>query len=327
MASTVWRGFLTFGLISIPVRLFRAARAERISFRRVYRASPEPSDEADTESEPEPERPAVKPGPVLLRKGAKAPEPPPPPPAREPEPVFERVQQAAVRSDTGEVLKSSSVAKGFEVEKGRYVVIEPEELKSIAPKTATEMEISEFVRLNEIDPVYFETSYYIVPEQAGQKAYALLYKSLQDSGLVAIAQMAMHNREHVVVVRPGKLGLLGHTMFYQSEVRADEEYRADITAVSERELKLAHQLIDSLAAPFEPQKYHDSYREKLEAIIEQKRAGLPPAPERTTIPSTSVMDITDALQRSLAALKKAPASETAPAKPAARATKSKKASR
>ncbi len=321
MASTVWRGFLTFGLISIPVRLFRAARAERISFRRVYRASAEPAEELEPEPEPEPE--VRKPGPVLLKKGARAPEPPPRAP--EPEPVYERVQQAAMRRDTGEVLKSAAVGKGFEVEKGRYVVIEPEELKNIAPKTATEMEIAEFVRLNEIDPVYFETSYYVTPEQAGQKAYALLYRALQEAGLVAIAQMAMHNREHVVVVRPGKLGLLAHTMFYQNEVRADEEYRADVTAVNERELKLAHQLVESLAAPFEPQKYRDTYREKLEAIIEQKRAGLPVAPERPLVAASSVMDITDALQRSLAALKKAPGSETKASKQSSRTPRKKAA--
>lgn len=332
MASTVWRGFLTFGLVSIPVRLYRAARAERISFRRVYRANAEPADDrADDAADPgEAEAPAAPPvasaskrGPQLVQKHV-APAAIEPQAAPTPEPVYERVQQAAVRRDTNDVIKAGSVAKGFEVEKGRYVVIDPEELKSIAPKTATEMEIAEFVRLADIDPVYFETSYYVVPEQAGQKAYALLFKALRDAGLVAIAQLAMHNREHVVVVRPGKVGLVAHTMFYQNEVRADEEYRADTATVTDREMKLAHQLIESLAGAFEPGKYHDAYREKLEAMIEQKRAGLPAAAEQRVAASTSVVDITAALERSLAALKKSPASETTAAPPA-RPGKSKRA--
>jgi DNA end-binding protein Ku len=295
VASTVWRGYLTFGLISIPIRLFRAARAERVSFKRVYRASPAPEPEAEPEDEIDvaesgPPKATSRPGPVLL-----------------PDLRYEPIQQAAVRRNTDEVVESVSVKKGYEVEKGRYIVIEPEELKQIAPKTATEMEIAEFVRLSEIDPVYFETSYYVRPEQAGEKAYALLYRALQEAGLVAVAQMAMHSREHVMVVRPGKQGLVAHTMYYQNEVRADEEFRADVSAVSPKELQLAHQLVESLAAQFEPTKYRDTYREKIEAIIEQKRAGrfydskpMPPA-----VPN-SVVDITAALQKSLAALKKAP---------------------
>jgi DNA end-binding protein Ku len=199
--------------------------------------------------------------------------------------------------------------KGYEYEKDRFVAIEPEELKNIAPKTATEMEIQEFVQLAEIDPVYFETSYYVTPEEAGQKAYALLYKSLQVSGLVALAQFAMHGREHVVVLRPGRTGLIAHTMFYRNEVRADEEYRADVSAVGKKELDLAETLIQSLAAAFEPEKYHDTYGEKVEAIIAQKVAGQPPAPVEKPVRTSTVVNITEALQRSLAALKKPANSE------------------
>ncbi len=291
MASTVWRGFVTFGLISVPVRLFRAARAERVSFRRLYRAEPDPT--------PARSAPAYEVRDEEQLRASRA----------IPEPPLTPIQQFSVRKGTEAVLPPQSLVKGYEYEKDRFVAVEPEELKSIAPKTATEMEIQEFVQLVEIDPVYFETSYYVVPEEAGQKAYALLYRSLQTSGLVALAQFAMHNREHVVVLRPGNLGLIAHTMFYSTEVRADEEYRADASAVTQKELDLAQMLIHSLAAPFEPAKYHDTYREKVESIVARKVAGQPAASVEKPLRASSVVDITEALQKSLAALKKPATSE------------------
>ncbi len=176
MASTVWRGYITFGLISIPVRLFRAARAERVSFRRLYREEPRQ----------EPERPrqrslAVEPDRPLKRlayedQQAEAPANASARPAsteEQPEPILTPVQQVSVRKGSDDVLPERSLVKGYEYEKDRFVVVEPEELKSAARATSTQMEIQEFVQLAEIDPIYFETSYYMTPEQAGEKAYAL----------------------------------------------------------------------------------------------------------------------------------------------------------
>jgi DNA end-binding protein Ku len=311
MASTVWRGYLTFGLVSIPVRLFRAARAERVSFRRMYRESPASRSEAEEERKTSSSETF---GAALERRKA-------PPPDSEPEEgaptppvdVLVPVQQVSVRKGTDEVLAPKKLVKGYEYEKSRFVAIEPEELKSIAPKTATQMEIQEFVRLSDIDPVYFETSYYVTPEEAGEKAYALLYKALQTAGLVAVAQFAMHNREHVVIVRPGGKGLIAHTMFFSSEVRAEDEHRADVNAVSGKELQLAETLIHSLSAPFEPEKYRDAYREKLEAIIAKKVAGQPVEITEKPSRSADVVDIAEALQRSLAALKKPAGKEKSPA--------------
>ena len=318
MASTIWRGYITFGLISVPVRLFRAARAERVSFRRMYRASPgagvDSADEPDEDDAPAPTkaaqsglrleaaktvRPISGPGPAAA---VAVPEP-------RAEPVLIPARQVSVREGTGDVVPAKAIVKGYEYEKDRFVAIDAEELKSIAPKTATQMEIQEFVSLAEVDPVYFETSYYVKPEEAGEKAYALLFKALQSAGLVAVAQFAMHNREHVVVVRPSKKGLIAHTMFFSSEVRAEEEYRADVDAVSPKELQLAEMLVHSLSAPFEPEKYRDTYREKIEEIIAKKVAGQPVDVQEAPSRSSSVVDITDALQRSLAALKKPAAKE------------------
>lgn len=329
MASTVWRGYVTFGLISIPVRLFRAARAERVSFRRLHR------QEAPSRQEP-PElvtplrRSFAAPQPQLEPKAwpATRPEPEPEPIAEPPaRPILTPVQQVSVRQGSDEVLPEQAVVKGYEYEKGRFVAIEKEELKSAASKTSTQMEIEEFVELSEIDPVYFETSYYVAPEQAGERAYALLYRALQTTQLVAIAQFAMHSREHVVVLRPGKTGILAHTMFFASEVRAEEEYRADMGLVNEKELGLAQTLIHSLAAPFEPGKYRDSYRERLQSIIAKKVQGEPVTPVETVAKPAAVVDIADALRRSLANLKKPAASEEQPRKPAQSPARAKKTSR
>ncbi len=308
MASTVWRGFITFGLISIPVRLFRAARAERVNLRRLYRTEA-PSRSMLTRREPEEDDSAVEAPPETPKSRSRILPEPTPRESTTPEPALEPVQQVSVRKGSDEVLAGQSIVKGYEYDKGRYVALEPEELKSIAPKTTTEMQIEEFVNLAEVDPVYFETSYYVVPEEAGEKAYALLYRSLQTTGLVAVAQLAMHSREHVVILRPGAKGLLAHTMFFSSEVRADEEYTAETSTVTQKELDLAQTLIHSLAAHFEPQKYRDTYREKLESIIAQRVAGQPVAISEKPTRTAPVVDITEALQRSLAALKKPAASE------------------
>lgn len=324
MASTVWRGYLTFGLISIPVRLFRAARAERVSFRRVHReeqpAAPQPLQRAWAAPVPEPESKKLR----SSRLAESAPEAVSEPPAR---PILTPVQQASVRTGSDEVLPEKSIVKGYEYEKGRFVALEAEELKSAASKTSTQMEIEEFVELAEIDPVYFETSYYVMPEQAGEKAYALLYRALQTTGLVAIAQFAMHGREHVVVLRPGKSGILAHTMFFASEVRGDEEYRADTAVVTDKELGLAQTLIHSLAAPFDPGKFRDTYRERLESMIAKKVRGEPVATAEPVARPAEVVDIADALRRSLANLKKPAASEEQPRKPTQSVVRAKKASR
>jgi len=296
MASTVWKGFVTFGLISIPVRLFRAARAERVSLRRLYRA--EPSERGERKGveieEPAPEtrsahRPAL--APVVMR-------------SPEPRETLIPVRQASIPQGAEDAAAEKSIVKGYEYEKGRFVAVEAEELKEIRTKTGTEIEIEEFVNLAEIDPVYFETSYYVTPEDAGTKAYALLYRALQETNLVALAQVAMHGREHVVVLRPGKTGIVAHTMFYSSEVRADEEYRADTSGVTGKELKLAETLIHSLAAPFDPTKYRDKYRERLESMLARKAEGQPVRRAEVRQTPADVVDITEALRKSLANLKK-----------------------
>jgi DNA end-binding protein Ku len=280
MASSVWKGHLTFGLVSIPVRLFRAARAEKVQLHQLYRAA---------SRTPERERPE---------------EPPEPESKRQPEaePVT-RIHQSAFDAASNTPIPRSDLVRGFEYAKGQYAVIDAEDIRKITPKTATEMQIVEFVRFAEIDPLYLETSYYMSPEEAGQKAYALLFEGMRDSGYVALAQVAMHRREHVMIIRPGKSGIVTHTMYYRDEVRTNLEYRTEPALVTPKELGLARMLIDTLAAPFDPEKFKDTYRERLRQLIEAKVQGRELAPEATGQAASNVVDIMEALQKSLAAAK------------------------
>ena len=161
------------------------------------------------------------------------------------------------------------------------------------------MEILEFVKADQVDPIYLESSYYVAPDEGGEKAYALLFTALKDSGYYGVAKVAMHNREHIIVLRPGAKGILSHTMYYQDEIRQVEEFRTDTSLVKDKELAMAKMLISSLEAEFEPKKYHDEYRANLQKMIESKIAGqkVVATPETHVAP---VIDIMEALKKSLA---------------------------
>jgi DNA end-binding protein Ku len=251
MAATVWKGFLTFGLISIPVRLFTAARPERVSFNQ-------------------------------LSKKTNA-----------------RVKQQLIDSATGEVLDRSDIVKGYAVGKDQYILVDDEEIKKVQPASGDTMEIQEFVRIQEVDPLYYDQSYYIVPEEAGKKPYYLLVDTMQKSGYVAVAKISMHQREFTVMVRPRGGGLTLHTMYYENEIREVPEYgrRGDFE-VKPQEIKLAEQLVESLATPFEPKKYHDTYQLRLQELIAAKQEGkeAKPTEARRLAP---VIDLMEALQKSL----------------------------
>lgn len=310
MASTVWKGHLTFGLVSIPVRLFRAARAEKVNLRQLYRPKNTQTEPDAAHFRPPTVGQAIPPAADLQPAIAEH------LPESDPAPVA-RVHQTAVEPDTNAPIERRDLLRGYEYEKDRYVVIPEEELHAITPRTATEMPIVEFVCFSEIDPVYLETSYYMAPEEAGEKAYALLFEGMRESGYAAIAQVAMHRREHVMILRPGRKGIVAHTMFYPDEVRSDLEFRTDTALVTPRELGLARMLIDTLAARFEPEKFKDSYRERLRQLIESKAGGGAVAPAAPA-PAAKVVDIMEALQKSLEAAHQKTASkeEEKPRKPA-----------
>jgi DNA end-binding protein Ku len=345
MPSTVWKGHLTFGLVSIPVKLFRAARAEKVSFRQLHAASGQRVRQSlyieppEIQDEPE-EAPAVSsttpPHPAGVRQttapmqehlapsrgAATAREIPRRP---EPEPEFIPPAPTPPVSEPQVEVRRDDVVKGYEFSKDRYVTFTKAELAAITPKTAREMQILEFVQLSEVDPIYYETSYYAAPDKGGERAYALLFEALRRSGHVGLAQVAMHNREHIVLIRPGRTGIVLHTMFYENEVRRADEYRTDTAGINEKEVNLANMLIETLKAPFEPAKYRDTYRDKLEELISAKMQGAETveAPEPKPAP---VINILEALQRSLeiSAARKPAASEKAPEEPAKKRRSSKR---
>lgn len=261
MASTVWKGYVTFGLITIPVRLYAAARTERVSFNQIH------------------------------------------------QPCGGRIKQQTICPRCDRVVERSELVKGYEVEKDRYVVVNDEELKNVAPASSDAMEISEFVKAEGIDPIYYDASFFMVAEEAGKKAYNLLLQTMQKSGYSAIAKITMHQREYTVVIRPHADGLLLHTMFYPEEVREVPEFRRDTNVnVKPQEVALAERLVEGLATDFDPKKYHDEYQDRVKQMIEAKREGLAVteiAPRRMA----PVIDLMAALQKSLGELpKRKPAS-------------------
>jgi DNA end-binding protein Ku len=267
MAASVWSGYLTFGLISIPVRLFSGARSSGISFHQLHRDD------------------------------------------------LTRVKQQLICPVENKVLERSEIVKGYEYRKNEYVVVEPEEIKQIEPKTAKNMEILEFVKATEVDPVYFDSSYYMMPEEAGRRPYALLTKALEESKYVGIAKLTMHNREYTVFLRPHEGGLMLHTMYYEEEVRKVEGFGAPDVDLKDAEVKVAHQLIEALAAEWEPEKFKDDFQENLKNLIQTKLEGGEIAEVEKPKKIAPVVDLMAALKQSLAQMegKKKPAATTAAA--------------
>jgi DNA end-binding protein Ku len=305
MPATVWKGHISFGLVSVPVRLHRAARKATTRLHHVRYTPPEEDEGiADAGTEPAPDVPPPT---------RQEPAPAPAAAASEPPSSVARLQQRFVAEDENEPVPPAERAKAYEYEPDQYVVLRNQEIAHLRPATSPDMEILNCVRLAEIDPVYLETSYYVVPEPAGERPYALLYSALHRAGYAALGKVAMHGREHIMIVRAGRRGLLAHTMFYNDEVRAEYEFDARSVPVDPKELDLATQVVRALAAPFQPEQYRDEYRERLQALIEAKasqRQTLPAVQQRQ--PRAPVIDIMDALKRSLELARKPVQPEKAP---------------
>ena len=185
-----------------------------------------------------------------------------------------RLKQQYICQADGQVVERSDIVKGYEFRKDEYIIIEPDEIKKIEPQTAKTMEILEFVKESEVDPVYFESSYYMMPEEAGRRPYALLTKALEESEYVAIAKITMHNREYTVFLRPHEGGMMLHTMYYAEEVKKVEGFGApEGVELKDAEVKVAHQLIEALAGEWDAEKYKDTFQENLKQLIETKLEG------------------------------------------------------
>ncbi|MBV8812481.1 MAG: Ku protein [Acidobacteriaceae bacterium] len=252
MPATVWKGYLSFGLVSFPIRLFAAARPEPVHFHMLHKKD------------------------------------------------LSRIREVFYCTAEDRPVERSEIVKGYEYEKDRYVVVEPEDLEKIAPPTASTVEIIQFVRVSEIDPIFFETSYYVAPEGAVSRPYALLFKAMQESGYDAVAKVAMHGREHIVILRPAEHAIMLHTMYFVDELHKANEVRATTSSkFDKKEIDLAKKLVDTLAGPFEPEKFHDEYKQNVEKLIEKKRTGqkITPVKQPRKAP---IIDLMQALQQSLA---------------------------
>ncbi len=299
MPRSIWTGAISFGLVSVPVKLYSAVSSKTVRFHQLHAAD-----------------------------GV-------------------RIQQKRICPADGEEVAYDDIVKGYEIAPDRYVVITPEELAAIEPQKSRTIEIEDFVELAEIDPIYYDHPYYLVPGAGGAKPYRLLLDAMRESGKVAIARVVLRSKEQLVAIRPMDDVLAMATMNFADEVvpadRLEELPDADVST-NERELQIARQLVESLAAPFEPGKYRDTYRDAVLEMIERKAQG-----EEVTVQPlveeapTAAPDLMSALQASLDQVRgrsgadggprrrsRAPASngdgEAAPKKPKPRARSSAKRS-
>ncbi len=217
----------------------------------------------------------------------------------------DRVRNRHVNERTGEEVEYRDIVKGFDLGAGEYVMVTPEELEAAEPQKSRTIDVTDFVGLDEIDPIYFRRSYYLAPQgEQAQRAYALLLEVMSESKKVGIATFVMRNKEYLVAVRPGDRLLALETMFFSDEIR---DPRSEIEGVpvefefTKREHDTAVLLIDSMTAKFDPENYHDSYRERVQELVERKRKGEEIAVEPQAQRSARVVDLADALQQSLEA--------------------------
>jgi DNA end-binding protein Ku len=289
MARSIWTGAISFGLVTVPVKLYSSVNRKTVRFHQLSGKS-----------------------------GV-------------------RISQRRVDPSTGDEVAYEDIVKGFEITPDRYVVIEPGELESLEPKKTKTIEIEDFVELSDIDPIFYDHPYYLAPGTGGAKPYRLLLDAMRESGRVAIARVVIRSKEQLVALRPMRddhvLGM--STMLFGDEIvdpdTIDELGAADEVETTDRELDIAKQLIESLAGPFDPDKYRDEYRDEVLNLIERKAAGeeiaVQPAAEEEAEP---VPDLMAALKASLDAVrdkdgaeaeekpKKAPAKRKAPAKTASK---------
>jgi DNA end-binding protein Ku len=219
----------------------------------------------------------------------------------------QRIQQRRVNPRTGEEVPYENLVKGYEVGPDRYVVVSPEELEALEPDKTRTIDIEDFVELSEIDPIYFDHPYYLLPDRGADKAYRLLVDAMQESGRVAIARIVLRSKEHLVAIRPRDGVLTMETMLFSDEVVSPDDLDELPEArgkTSKRELEMARQLIDSLAGDFQPAKYRDEYRERVLDLIERKAEGEEIVVEAPREEPQKVPDLMAALEASIAAAKR-----------------------
>ena len=253
--KTIWKGAISFGLVTIPVRVYGATEEKSLRFHQLH-----------------------------AEDGG-------------------RIRYKRVCSVDGDEVDYSEIVKGYEYEKDHYVTLTDEELDSLPVKTARAIEIERFVEADQIDPIYFQKSYYLVPEGTGVKAYHLLREAMADDGKVALAKVAFRDREHLATVRLRDNVLVLETMFWPDEIRAARfEELDEQVELRPQELRMARSLIDSLTDAFKPDEFHDEYRAALEELVARKVQGEEITYAEEAEPS-KVVDLMEALRASVEAAK------------------------
>jgi DNA end-binding protein Ku len=240
-----------------------------------------------------------------------------------------RIRQQRVDPSTGEEVPFEEIVKGYELSPDRYVLISPEELEALDPKATKTIDIEEFVKLEDIDPIYYDHSYYLAPAAGGAKAYRLLLDAMREEGKVGIGRLVLRTKQQLCALRPTGDVLTLSTMLFGDEVvspdKLDELDAVEEAEASDRELRMAEQLIESLSADFDPSKFHDDYRERVLSLIERKAAGEEIAVQPQVEEPSPAPDLMAALEASLAAVRadddkpaardgKAPKQKSAPRK-------------
>lgn len=279
--ASIWKGALSFGLVSIPVELKTAVRAEHVSFRMLYKKDLAP----------------VK---------------------------FERFS-----SDGEGPLKWDDIVKGYEYEKGHYLIMGEEDFRAASLGKSSSIEILDFVSQEEIDPRYFETPYYLVPTKGGEKPYALLREAIRNTGVVGVGKIVMRNTQHLVGIKAMGDALVLEIMRFATELVDADDYRfPEATEVRPQELQMAEQLVHNLAGEFDPEKYTDEYRANLMKIIRAKMQGKKVKAADATregVKDGKVIDLMDRLRESLKEQK--PKRVTTKARKAAKPAKPAKATK
>lgn len=212
-----------------------------------------------------------------------------------------RVRQQLFCPTCNRTVRRDEIVKGYEFDEGQYVLMEDEEIKKLAAVSSTTLELLAFTRLKEIDPIFFDSSYFVLAEDSGRRAYQLLVKALEETQSVGIGKLLMHQRDYTVFLRAYEHGLLLHTMYFANEIRRLPQFGVfESVSLKPAEVNLTKQLVESLTEPFHPLNYHDEFQERLTHLIKAKQQG-----KSIEIPrekrSTPVIDMMTALKKSLAA--------------------------
>ena len=251
---SIWRGTISFGLVSVPVRMFTATESKELRFHFLHRDDLAP------------------------------------------------IGYDKVRKDTGEHVDPDDVIRGFEIEKGRYVPLEEEDLDRLDIELTKAIDICDFVDLDDIDPIYFRKAYYLLPDEGAEKPYLLLVRALEETGKVGIAKVVIRNKQHLACLRTLDDKLVLETMYYADEIRKPEKVSIK-GHLRSAEVDMAKSLIENLSEPFKPDKYDDTYRKELLQLLRAKANGKK-LPEPSDEEPGEVIDLMAALRESVERTKK-----------------------